>query len=167
MILGIDPGKTGAVSVYVDGAWQIFDCPTATVRSGKSLKTQEDAGAMADLLSEQARCAKLDGAQVHAWIESVHSMPGQGVSSCFNFGRNFGTWLGILAALRIPHTTVTPQRWKATIMDGMTKDKDAARIRAGQLFPYLRTDLSLKKHHGRADAVLIGEYGRRILQGAT
>ena len=78
----------------------------------------------------------------------------------FNFGKGFGLWLGILAGLGIPHTLVTPQAWKKEMMQGMG-DKDAARIRAQELFPHCVDSLSRKKDIGRADALLIAEYGRR------
>ena len=92
-------------------------------------------------------------------IERVHSMPKQGVASSFKFGMGFGIWLGILAALRLPHELVTPQAWKKLMLAGMPKEKDASRQRAMQLFPDV--DLSLKRHHGRADALLIAEWLRR------
>jgi hypothetical protein len=86
-------------------------------------------------------------------------MPEQGVSSSFRFGRGLGLWEGILSAFQIPFVKVTPQRWKKNLLDGMGKEKDASRLRAQTLFPSL--DLSLKKHHGRGDALLLAEFLRR------
>ena len=98
--------------------------------------------------------------RVSAAIERVNSMPGQGVASSFTFGKGFGIWLGILASFSVSVDLVHPTRWKKAMLDGMGKEKDAARIRAKELFP--SADLSLRKHHGRADALLIAEYRRRL-----
>lgn len=156
--IGIDPGKTGAVAIrWPDDKWSIYDCPTVKIKSGKSTKEFCDPQGMAELLD----LPPLIEGGIHAYIEKVGPMPGQGVTSMFRFGEGFGMWQGILAALKIPHTMVTPQRWKKETMQGMGKDKDASRIRARQLFPELCPQLNLKKHHGRADAILIAEYGRR------
>ena len=72
-----------------------------------------------------------------------------------------------LVCLTIPYTLVTPQRWKKELMDGMPKDKDSSRVVAIRLFPTFATELKLKKHHGRADALLIAEYLRRKEQGSN
>ena len=77
-----------------------------------------------------------------------------------NYGVGYGIWIGILAALNIPYTEVHPVTWKSKIMAGMGKEKDASIARAKQLYP--TADLSLKKHHGRADALLIAHFGRSI-----
>jgi crossover junction endodeoxyribonuclease RuvC len=94
----------------------------------------------------------------HVYVEQVGAMPGQGVSSMFNFGHSCGTIMGILGALGIPHTMVTPQKWKkAAGLIGT--DKDAARTRAIQLWPNWR-DLDKKgKGQALADAALIARYG--------
>ena len=94
-------------------------------------------------------------------IEKIHSMPGQGVASMFSMGEGFGIWQGILQAFFMPTTFITPQAWKKALMAGMPKEKDASRIRAIQLFPSVAEELKLKKHHGRADALLIAEFLRR------
>ena len=101
------------------------------------------------------------------FIEDVHSMPGQGVSSSFTFGKGAGLWEGIVAALSMSYTLVTPVRWKREMMEGMPKEKGASRVRAMQLFPTLADQLGLVKHHGRADALLIAEYGRRQQGGGN
>ena len=91
-------------------------------------------------------------------------MPGQGVRSMFTMGYGVGVWTGLLVGLLLPYNRVTPQRWKKLMMDGIAaKDKDASRHRAQQLFPL--ADLRLKKHDGRAEALLIAEYGHRTLGG--
>lgn len=155
MIAGIDPGQTGAIAfISSSGKVEIYDTPIEMVKKGKGIKKEYLPGNMADLL----RAIDLN----HVFIESVHAMPGQGVTSMFNFGKGFGIWIGILAALKIPYTLITPQAWKKHLMQGI-KDKDAARIRAQQLYPSVSEELSRKKDIGRADALLIAEYGRLTL----
>ena len=86
-------------------------------------------------------------------------MPGQGVSSTWTTGYGFGVWLGVLAALALPHTRVRPAIWKRAM--GLGKDKEQARLRAIQLFP--SADLRRKKDHGRAEALLLAWYGWQCL----
>lgn len=152
--IGIDPGLSGAVAV-LSGAlgleFTLLDTPVAMV--GK--KREYVAVRMVELLRPYAENSV-------AALESVHSMPKQGVASAFNLGRGLGLWIGILAALGISCDMVPPQRWKGVMMDGMGKEKDAARLRAMQLFPAASDHLALKKHHGRAEALLIAEYRRRL-----
>lgn len=152
--LGIDPGLDGAVAAIIDGTIHLWDSPALQVGT----KREPDASGMACLVRDYCSAGP---EHVCAAIESVHSMPEQGVASSFAFGKGFGIWLGILATLRISHELVTPQRWKKAMLDGMPKDKDASRQKALQLFPQAAGDLRLKKHHGRADALLIAEYRRR------
>jgi crossover junction endodeoxyribonuclease RuvC len=151
--IGIDPGLSGAVAVLPEG-W-IFDTPTAIVSSGKRQRREYLEAEMAAMLAPFVEDSV-------AAIEKVHAMPRQGVASMFTMGVGLGVWRGILAALGIPFDLVTPQRWKAVMMDGMGKEKEAARTRALQLFPGLTPSLRLKKHHGRAEALLIAEYRRRL-----
>ena len=160
IIIGIDPGQTGAVAIMqqaiigTDTAYSLHDTPTIQAK-----RTEYNIPAMAALMP----CVSTEG-KVHAFIEAVHSMPKQGVASSFQLGKGYGIWLGILGALAIPYTLVTPQAWKKEMMAGRAKEKDASRAVAIELFPSLAGDLSLKKHHGRADALLIAEYGRRMMK---
>lgn len=154
IILGIDPGLTGAIAVInPDGNIELHDCPILTI--GK--KHKYNPVAMATLLRQYQESQQV----LLVGIEKVHSMPGQGVASTFCFGEGFGMWLGILAALGIRHELITPQAWKKSLMDGQVKDKDASRLVALRLFPEAGSQLQLKKHHGRADALLIAEFLRR------
>jgi crossover junction endodeoxyribonuclease RuvC len=158
MILGIDPGVTGCVAAIERGVVSFYDTPTITVKKGKRTKLEYLPAQMTqDLELLKSRVA-------HCFIEKVHSMPDQGSVSTFGFGMGFGLWIGILCALHIPYTFVTPQAWKKELMQGM-RDKDAARIRAQQLFPQTVDRLSRKMDVGRADALLIAEYGRRTYVG--
>lgn len=167
--IGIDPGVSGAVAVLDAETKEItfYDTPTVQVKSGKKFKNMLDTGAIVLLLQILST-----GRDVRVTIEKVNAMPGRpgengegprsmGATSAFNFGMGFGIWLGTIAALLIPHQQVHPLTWKKSIMADMGKEKDASRVKAMQLYPSAAKDLNLKKHHGRADALLLAEWGRR------
>ena len=151
IIIGIDPGLTGAVAMMTDEYVYLYDTPVEQVKKGKTIKSEYLPSGMAALL----RGIEID----HCYLEKVGPMPGQGVTSMFGFGKGYGLWIGILAALNIPYTLVTPQAWKKSVMQGVS-DKDAARGRAMQLYPRVEHSLSRKKDIGRADALLIAHYGK-------
>jgi crossover junction endodeoxyribonuclease RuvC len=145
--IGIDPGASGAiVMMESDQPIEWMTMPTYKVGSA----TRVNASELAHFFKYH-----LIG---HVYVEQVGAMPGQGVSSMFNFGHSCGTIMGVLGALGIPHTMVTPQKWKkAAGLIGT--DKDAARTRAIQLWPNWR-DLDKKgKGQALADAALIARYG--------
>ena len=99
--------------------------------------------------------------QVHLCIEKVHAMPGQGVSSMFSFGGSYHGMLALIEYLEIPHTLVTPQTWKRTILKGTKKDKHAAIEYCKRRWPgvdLLATPRSRKAHDGMADALCIAAY---------
>ena len=146
-VLGVDPGISGAIVLLEDGQpieWA--EMPVNKVGS----TTRVNPAALADFI---ASCCC-----THVYVEAVHSMPKQGVASSFNFGHSVGTVMGVLGAMGLPHTLVTPQYWKrAAGLIGT--DKDAARSRAIQLWPKWR-DLDKKgKGQALADAALIAKFG--------
>jgi hypothetical protein len=155
--IGIDPGLDGAIAVMCDESITLLDTPT--VSNGK--RREMDLFAIVRLL-RGLTCSQ----DVMVAIESVHSMPGQGVSSTFSFGKGFGMWLGILAALNIPHQAVAPQTWKRVMLADGGKEKDASRVKAMQLYPHIADQLSRKKDHGRADALLMAAWAQRIVYGS-
>lgn len=158
IILGIDPGLSGAVAYLGTSPHVVHveDTPTLTVVGGSGNRREYNLAEMRALLTRYQDISM-------AYIEKVHSMPGQGVRSMFTMGMGYGAWLGMLAALAIPYTLVTPQRWKkAMLADQAGQDKDASRLRAIQLFPTEARYFARKKDDGRAEAVLIAEYGRRL-----
>ena len=155
--IGIDPGLDGAVAALPVGV--IRDTPTVVV-AGKGNKRTYLVPMMVQQLRALAYEAN-DNGEVHVVLERIHAMPGQGVRSMFSMGHGLGLWEGILTALEIPFEFVTPQRWKKAMMDGTGKDKNASRVKAAQLFPDMAEHLTRKKDHGRADALLLAEYGRR------
>src|SRR3990167_7062608 len=162
LILGIDPGLDGALAVLDSrGSWTVHDTPTLTIKSARGSRRVYAVSSLTRLVTSAMSCDA--PAVVRAAIELVHSSPQQGVRSAFSMGYGVGLWEGVLAGLGIPCDRVTPQRWKKTMLDGMGHDKDAGRARAQQIFPML--DLSLKRHHGRADALLIAEWLRRTVAG--
>jgi len=183
IILGIDPGLYGAVAVLsvqngpslssdAKITYLVIDTPILLVtRKDGKVRPHYDLDAMYRLLSkyQHATHAALEKAQPiptkfrrqQLDPSEKSDSPGMGTMAAFALGQGFGNWEMALVALGISRTIVTPQRWKKTMMDGMPKGKDASRIRAMQLFP--GADLRLKKHHGRADALLIAEHCRRTL----
>lgn len=157
-ILGVDPGASGALVVLdtQHEALTVFDMPTVEIKRGTRMVRQVSAQLVTDLLD----CQKID----HAYVEKVGAMPGQGVASMFAFGRASGVIEGVLAALRIPTTYVTPQEWQKAmrIVDG----KDGSRNRAAQLWPAQTGYFARKKDDGRSDAALIAAYGAKLEQAA-
>ena len=161
IVVGIDPGLDGAVAILSKEGkvLAVNDSPSFETKTGKSKRREHDCKGMADILN-----VVLPGpSKVHVFLEKVASMPKQGVRSTFTFGQGYGIWLGIIAAFGYRHELVRPQTWKGQMMKGQPKEKDAARLVAQQMFP--EVELHLKKHGGRADALLIAEYGRRVLHG--
>lgn len=163
--LGIDPGQKGALAIIHDmgiapGVYpqiMLKDAPTAEI--GKGTKRDYLIATMAGFLHKYS-------GQGFCILEAVHSMPGQGVSSSFSFGRGLGIWEGILSAYGIPYAKVAPQTWKKAMMGDMPRDnKDSSRIVATRLFPQIADQLSRKKDDGRAESLLMAEYGRRLKKG--
>lgn len=151
--IGIDPGLSGCVAVIGCKEPRIYDTPTFLVHCKTKDKREYDIPCMRSILEAWQ--------YEPAWVflELVHAMPGQGVTSMFSFGRGLGLWEGMLAALKISYTLVAPQRWQKELLDGMPKGKGASLIVAKRLFPSVSLDRV--KDHGRADALLLAEYGRR------
>ena len=147
MIVGIDPGITGAVAVLTDSGEFVAVHDMPTMKLGDK-KNQVHAPSLAKMLRFiEPRMVVL---------ESVHAMPGQGVTSMFNFGMGYGAIKGVLAGIGVPYKDATPQKWKKAC--GLIgKDKDAARLLAIELWP--EASLSRKKDCGRADALLIAKFG--------
>ena len=147
-VIGIDPGISGAISVfdwYTSSLLEVIDMPTLEVDSGKTKKRHISAVSLCNYLTVTSNA--------HVVIEKVGAMPGQGVSSMFNFGRSAGIIEGVVAALRMPSTYVTPATWTKGV--GRAAGKDASRMRAMELFPDKAELFKRAKDDGRADAALI------------
>lgn len=162
-ILGIDPGLGGAVAV-LEGTGRLIrveDTPSLWVRAGRRRRRAYDVAAMRRIL---ARCLLEGNGALHAVIEAQQAMPRQGVRSMFSTGFGYGVWVGLLAGLAIPYTVVAPRRWQSALLMGRGDPKALSILTASQLFP----GVSLPRgRHGRADAVLLAEYGRRLVCGAA
>jgi crossover junction endodeoxyribonuclease RuvC len=152
-IVGIDPGLSGALAVLsLSGTLiTLADTPTLTLKVQRGRKQVYDVPGMVKLLRPYG------GLHVHVYIEESQAMPGQGSRSMFTVGLGYGVWLGILATLELPYTSVRPAVWKPTFSLG--RDKETARLRAQQLYP--GADLRRKRDHGRAEALLLAAYGLR------
>jgi crossover junction endodeoxyribonuclease RuvC len=155
-ILGIDPGLSGACCVEdtATGERWVWDIPTFSLsRNGKN-KREIDATSLAISLAKHYPIG-------HAFVEQVGSMPGQGVSSVFAFGKTYGVILGVLAAQGVPITNVAPRAWKKAL--GVPAAKDGARARASQLMPQIAATWARAKDDGRAESALIALWGARTL----
>ena len=150
-VIGIDPGISGAIAIFEDGQLDtILDMPTLKIASGKTIKSHISAIGLVRILETWTLVS--DG-QAHIVIEKVAAMPGQGVTSMFNFGRSAGIIEGVVAALQRPYTYVTPATWTKAV--GRAAGKDASRMRAMELFPSKAELFKRAKDDGRADAALI------------
>jgi crossover junction endodeoxyribonuclease RuvC len=152
MILGIDPGVTGAIAVFYQGLLStVLDIPY-TQEGSKKVKKCVHVKKLVEML------ALLDDESI-VYLEQAQSMPGQGVSSTFHYGRTNGIIEGVLGALGfIQVKKVVPARWKRQLgLIGNTSQKHADLLKARRLYP--DAELHLAKHHNRADAILIGHYG--------
>lgn len=147
ILCGIDPGLSGALAIFhpEKGTLNVIDMPTVEVKVGKATKRRLSEPMLAELLRPH-------GVE-HAALEQVGAMPGQGVSSMFQFGQSYGAIRGVLAGLRIPMTNVTPAKWQRDLK--LTGGKGGARQRAAELFPAYAASFSRVKDDGRADAALL------------
>ena len=152
IVFGIDPGVSGALSVYENKKLkEVIDMPTMS--EGKKNKKQINA---AQLTLEIKN--RINGSQeVTVVIEHVSAMPGQGVTSMFNFGQSFGVIKGICSALSLPIHFIRPVKWKKHF-NLIGSSKDASRTKAIELFPNFSNDMAKKKDANKADAILIGRY---------
>lgn len=152
MIVGIDPGASGAIAFFdpKSGVLSVHDMPVMEIeRSGKT-KREINPTLLSNILHDDF------GINV-VWLEKVGAMPGQGVSSMFQFGRGVGMIEGVVAAEGLPLNYVTPQAWQKAV--GVRGGKDGSRLRAMELFPKYSDLFRLKKWDGRAEAALIAWYG--------
>jgi crossover junction endodeoxyribonuclease RuvC len=146
-IIGIDPGLHGAVC-FMDGFSGIVVRDLPIVGDGK-LRWIDGAVLFSWLMEYAAQPARVV-------VERVHSMPAQGVASSFQFGVGFGSILSIVQARQCPLEFVTPSTWKKAL--GLSQEKKASLHKARLLYP--DADLTLEKHEGRAEAILIAHWAR-------
>ena len=154
LIIGIDPGISGSICFFQDG--KIIDVvEMPTMAEGKKNKKQVNGSQIFNEIS--VRIKKLDKKDIKVIIEQVSAMPGQGVTSMFNFGQSFGVLKGVCAAMQLPIFFVRPAKWKKHY-DLINSQKDSSRVKAIEMFPKFSSMLSRKKDTNKADAILIANY---------
>ena len=154
LIIGIDPGISGSICFFEDGKiLEVIEMPVMT--DGKKNKKQVNGAQIYNEFSKRINKKKDD--EVRVVIEQVSAMPGQGVTSMFNFGQSFGILKGICSAMQLPMFFVRPAKWKK-YFNLINSEKDASRTRAIEIFPYFSTQLSKKKDSNKADAILIASF---------
>ena len=152
IIIGVDPGISGAISVIENKKiLEVYDTPTMI--EGKKNKRQINGAHVSNIIKERLNGNK----EVVVVVENVNAMPGQGVTSMFNFGQSFGVIKGICAALSLPIYFVRPTKWKKHF-NLIKTNKDASRTKVIEAYPEISNKLHRKKDSNRADAILIALY---------
>ena len=154
LIIGIDPGITGSICFFQDGIIvDVIEMPN--MPEGKKNKKQVNGAQIYYEISSRIKDIKKKDIKVI--IEQVSAMPGQGVTSMFNFGQSFGILKGICSAMQLPMYFVRPTKWKK-YFNLINSEKDASRTKAIEVFPYFSSELSRKKDSNKADAILIASF---------
>ena len=151
-IIGIDPGLSGAIAILEDNKIkELFDMPV--MPDGKKNKRQLNSALLVKLIKDNIEILE----NTIMVVEQVNAMPGQGVTSMFNFGQTFGAIKGICAALGLPIFFVRPAKWKKHF-ELINSSKDASRTKAIEMYPSISEQLSKKKDVNKSDAILIARY---------
>ena len=154
LIIGIDPGISGSICFFKEGKiLDVIEMPTMT--EGKKNKKQVNGSQIYNEILD--RTNKFGKKDIRVIVEQVSAMPGQGVTSMFNFGQSFGILKGICSAMQLPMFFIRPAKWKK-YFNLINSEKDASRTRAIEIFPYFSTQLSKKKDSNKADAILIASF---------
>ena len=153
-IIGIDPGLSGGIAILDDlKIFDIYDMPIMS--EGKKNKNQLNSAQLVNIIKKNI----ISNGDTFLIVEQVSAMPGQGVTSMFNFGQTFGSIKGICAALNLPIFFVRPTKWKKHF-DLINSSKDASRTKVIEMYPSISPRLSKKKDVNKADAILIARYFR-------
>ena len=152
IVIGIDPGITGAISI-LENSKVIEVHETPTMIDGKKNKRQVNGAQITNIIKKWLNKDK----EVIVVVEHVNAMPGQGVTSMFNFGQSFGVLKGICSALQLSVFFVRPAKWKK-YHNLINSNKDSSRTKAIEIFPYISHELSRKKDSNKADAILIASF---------
>ena len=154
LIIGIDPGVSGSICFFKDGKiLDVIEMPI--MNEGKKNKKQVNGAQIYNEIIKRIDNTSSTGTR--AVIEHVTAMPGQGVTSMFNFGQSFGILKGVCSAMRLPMFFVRPAKWKK-YYNLINSEKDASRTRAIEIFPNFSSQLSKKKDSNKADAILIASF---------
>ena len=151
-ILGIDPGLSGAIAVLEDTkVLGLFDM--TVMAEGKKNKRQLNSAQLVNIIKENIQSNE----EVAVVVEQVNAMPGQGVTSMFNFGQTFGAIKGVCAALKLPIFFVRPSKWKK-YFELINSSKDSSRTKVIEMYPSLSNQLTKKKDVNKSDAILIARF---------
>ena len=151
-IIGIDPGLSGAIAILKDSkVLNLFDMPVMS--EGKKNKRQLNSAQLVNIIKENTD--KND--EIAVVVEQVNAMPGQVVTSMFNFGQTFGAIKGVCAALNLSIFFVRPSKWKKHF-ELINSSKDSSRTKAIEMYPSLSNQLSKKKDVNKSDAILIARF---------
>ena len=151
-IVGIDPGLNGAIAFLENNrVLGIFDMPVMS--EGKKNKRQLNSAQLVNILKDNMD----DEKNTIIIVEQVNAMPGQGVTSMFNFGQSFGAIKGVCAALNLPIFFVRPSKWKKHF-ELINSSKDASRTKVIEMYPSLSSQLTKKKDVNKSDAILIAKF---------
>ena len=154
LIIGIDPGISGSICFFEDGkVTDIVEMPN--MAEGKKNKRQVNGAQIYNEIS--SRIKNFNKEDIKVVIEQVSAMPGQGVTSMFNFGQSFGVLKGICSAMQLSTYFIRPVKWKK-YFNLINSEKDASRTKAIQIFPYISSKLSKKKDVNKADAILLASF---------
>ena len=154
LIISIDPGITGSICFFKNNKIiEVIEMPTMT--EGKKNKKQVNGAQIFNEISKRIR--DIEKENIRVVIEYVSAMPGQGVTSMFNFGQSFGILKGICSAMQLPMYFVRPAKWKK-YFGLINSEKGASRTKAIEMFPYFSSNLSKKKDINKADAILIASF---------
>ena len=152
IIFGIDPGISGAISILKNKkVIEVVDMPTMI--DGKKNKKQVNGAQVTNIIKERLNSDE----EILIVVEHVNAMPGQGVTSMFNFGQSFGVIKGVCSALSLPIYFVRPTKWKRHF-NLIKTNKDASRTKVIQIYPEISSKISRKKDSNKADAILIARY---------
>ena len=160
IIIGIDPGIAGAICFFSNGdVIDVIDMPT--MAEGKKNKKQVNGRQIFNEIKSIK--SKFLNDNISVVVEQVSAMPGQGVTSMFNFGQSFGLIKGICSAMELPIYYVRPAKWKK-YFSLINSEKDASRTKAIEMFPKISYKLSKKKDNNKADAILIAHYFENTIE---
>ena len=151
-IIGIDPGLSGAIAVMHDKKLiNMYDMPV--MAEGKKNKRQLNSSQLVNIIKENIN----EDEEAIVVVEQVNAMPGQGVTSMFNFGQTFGAIKGVCAALKLPIFFVRPSKWKKHF-ELINSSKDSSRTKVIEMYPTLSGQLAKKRDVNKSDAILIAKF---------
>ena len=152
IVVGIDTGLSGAIAILENNkVLNIFDMPV--MAEGKKNKRQLNSAQLVNIIKDSTK----PDAEIAVVVEQVNAMPGQGVTSMFNFGQTFGAIKGVCAALELPIFFVRPSKWKKHF-ELINSSKDSSRTKVIEMYPSLSSQLAKKKDVNKSDAILIARF---------